>query len=59
MFGILNSLVKATVGVVLTPVAVVADVVTFGEGSKSGTHTGDMVENVVENLENAVDPNKN
>lgn len=58
MFSFLNSLAKAAVSVVVTPVAVVADVVTLGEGSKSGSYTGDTLGAVIENISDAVDPAK-
>jgi len=52
MFGILESLTKATLGVVLTPVAMVTDVAEaldiIPDSGKS--HTGEMLSTVVENL---------
>ncbi len=55
MFG---SLLKAAVGVVVTPVAVVADVVTMGGAlsDKDEPYTVTNCKKVYENLENAVDP---
>lgn len=57
MFG---SLLKATVGIVTTPVAVVADVVTLGGAmtDKDVPYTVESIENVLENLGNAVDPDR-
>jgi hypothetical protein len=57
MFGLLNDLAKAAVGVVVhTPLAVVADVVTVGGLStdKKTTYTGDAISKVFENVEKAV-----
>lgn len=58
MFGMLESLAKAAVGVVVTPVAVVADVVTLGGtlSDRDTPYTADAVSAVVQNLENAVKP---
>ena len=60
MFGMLESLAKAAVAVVATPVAVVADLAeATGILDDSGkSHTEDMIGAVVENLEDAVDPRK-
>lgn len=58
MFNLIGGLLKTAVAVVTTPVAVVADVVTYGQGSKSGSHTADAVENIVKNLEKTVDPDR-
>lgn len=63
MFGMLNSLAKAVVGVVIeTPVAVVKDVATLG-GSitrepHEGTYTMDSLKKVVDNISDATDPKK-
>ena len=58
MFGILNSLTKAAVGAVVAPVAVVADVVTLGGQltDKQRSYTGDVLSQVVKNVEDAVKP---
>ena len=56
MFGMFNSLVKATVGVVIeTPLAVVADVVTMGGAltDKEVPYTADALEKVYENLKDS------
>ena len=60
MFGILESLTKAAVGVVTLPVSVAADVVTLGGTltDKDKPYTADTVSNIVQNLENAADPDK-
>jgi hypothetical protein len=60
MFGMLESLAKAAVGVVTTPVALVADVVTMGGAltDKDKPYTVEAAENIVQNLEDAVTPNK-
>lgn len=58
MFGILNSLAKAAVGVVVAPVAVVADVVTLGGAlnDKKEPYTATAVKGVMQNLANATNP---
>lgn len=56
MFDMFNSLVKATVGVVVeTPLAVVADVVTMGGAltDKELPYTADALEKVYENLKDS------
>lgn len=59
MFKIFKDLTKATVGIVIvTPVAVVADVLTLG-GTLTDTeepYTATAVENVMQNIENAGKP---
>ena len=58
MFGILESLAKAVVGVVVeTPVALVSDVVTLGGAltDKEEPYTATALKKVVENLGNATD----
>ena len=55
MFGILEDLAKATVGLVIeTPIAVVADVVTMGGvlTDKDQPYTATALEKVVKNVEN-------
>ena len=54
MLGMLGSLVKATVGVVIeTPIAVVADVVTLGGSlnDKEKPYTAEAISKVVENIQ--------
>lgn len=56
MFGMLEDLAKATVGLVVeTPIAVVADVVTMGGAltDKDQPYTATALEKVMENVENA------
>lgn len=59
MFGILGSLAKAVVGVVVeTPVSVVADIVTLGGSltDKREPYTATAIKRVVENIEDATNP---
>ena len=58
MFGMLESLTKAALGVVTVPVAVVADVVTLGGvlTDKPEPYTAEAVNDVVKNLKNAANP---
>lgn len=58
MFGMLESLAKAALGVVTVPLAVVADVVTLGGActDKDRPYTADAVSDVMSNLEDAVKP---
>lgn len=58
MFGMLESLAKAALGVVTVPVAVVADVVTMGGAltDKDKPYTAEAVDDVVQNLEDAARP---
>ena len=59
MFGMLESLTKAVVGVVVeTPVALVADAVTLGGAltDKDEPYTATAVGTVVQNLKNAAKP---
>lgn len=56
MFGILSSLTKAVVGVVVeTPLAVVADVVTLGGAltDKKDTYTETALSKVLKNVDDA------
>ena len=55
MFGMLESLTKAALGVVTVPVSVVADVVTLGGvlTDKPEPYTAKAVSDVVKNLKNA------
>lgn len=59
MFGLLEDLTKAAVGVVVAvPAAVVADVVTLGGActDKPRPYTADAVSDVLDNLKNATKP---
>lgn len=58
MFGMLESLTKAALGVVTVPVAVAADVVTLGGAltDKDEPYTASAVSDVVKNLEDAAKP---
>ena len=61
MFGIIGSLTKAVVGVVVeTPVALVADMLTLGGSitDKSEPYTVTAVKGVLRNIENATQPDK-
>jgi hypothetical protein len=61
MFGIIESLTKAVVGVVIeTPVAIVADTLTMGGilTDREVPYTSAALENIVQNVENATNPNK-
>lgn len=59
MFGMIESLAKAALGVVTVPLAVVADVVTLGGAltDKDKPYTAGAVEDVVDNLQDAARPN--
>ena len=59
MFGLLESLAKAAVGVVTLPVTVVADVITLGGAltDKDEPYTASAASDSVKNLTNAVKPN--
>lgn len=58
MFGLLESVAKAALGIVTVPVAVVADVVTLGGAltDKDEPYTASAVSDVVKNLDNAAKP---
>lgn len=58
MFGLIEGLAKAAIGVVTVPVAVAADVVTLGGSltDKSRPYTAEAVSDVVRNLANATKP---
>lgn len=58
MFGLIEGLAKAAVGVVTIPAAVVADAVTLGGSltDKNQPYTADAVSDVVKNLQNATRP---
>jgi len=60
MFGLIEGLAKAAVGVVTIPVAVVADAVTLGGSltDKNRPYTADAVSDVVKNLQNATKPDR-
>jgi len=60
MFGILSSLTKATIGVALTPVAILADVVTLpasAEDPYAGPFdkTAKLFDNIAENFNKALE----
>ncbi len=59
MFGIFEDLAKVAVGVVKTPITVVADVITLGGSltDKRQPYTMDNIKEIVENLEHATKPN--
>lgn len=58
MFGMLGDLAKAAVGVVVTPVAMAADIVTLGGEltDRKESYTESTLKDVVKNLENATKP---
>lgn len=61
MFGMLGSLAKAAVGVVIeTPLAIAADAITLGGAinDKREPYTATALKRVAENVENATDPDK-
>ena len=60
MFGMLESLAKAAVGVVVTPVAAVADIVTLGGSltDRDTPYTAEAISDVYQNIEDAVKPSK-
>lgn len=61
MFGMLGSLTKAVVGVVVeTPIALAADVITLGGActDKKEPYTATALKRVMENVEKAADPDK-
>lgn len=57
MFGMLENLAKAAVGVVTTPATLVADVITLGGSltDKEVPYTYEQLAKVLENLQKAVD----
>jgi hypothetical protein len=61
MFGMLGDLAKAAVGVVVeTPIAIAADVLTLGGSltDKDEPYTATAVKNVMQNVENATEPDQ-
>lgn len=59
MIGILESLTKATVGVVFeTPIAIVADVVTLRGVTDNESYTTTSVKKVMDNLSDATKSDK-
>jgi hypothetical protein len=58
MFGVLGSLVKATVAIVDIPVAVASDIVTLGGAltEKDKSYTTDAAERLVQNIKDAASP---
>ena len=58
MFGILDSLAKAAVGVVVeTPISVAADIITLGGAltDKDQPYTADALQKVVKNIQDATE----
>lgn len=60
MFGILNNLTKAALGVVFSPVSLAADILTLGGSleDRDEPYTVSSVRGIMRNLELAVDPDK-
>lgn len=60
MFGLIEDLAKAAVGVATVPVAVAADIVTLGGAlnDKPRPYTADAVSDVASNLANATKPSR-
>jgi hypothetical protein len=58
MFGILEDLTKAVVGVATLPVSIAADIVTLGgvNTDKDKPYTAETVSDIVQNLKNASTP---
>lgn len=58
MFNIFEDLTKAAVGVVKTPVSLVADTLTLGGTltDRDKTYIGENLEEIIKNLENATKP---
>jgi hypothetical protein len=60
MFGVLESLTKAAVGVVVAPVTLVADTVMLvpdvEDNKDPFSRTGEVVKNIGENIQNATKP---
>lgn len=57
-FDILEDVTKAVVGVVKTPISMVADAATLGGTltDRDETYTGETLADVIRNLENATKP---
>lgn len=60
MFGLIEGVAKAALGVVTVPVAVVADAVTLGGSltDRDKPYTAQAVQDVVQNLANATKPER-
>jgi len=60
MFGILNDLAKAAVGVVSLPITLIEDAVTMGGAltDKEIPYTAERLEDIMKNIGNAVKPTK-
>ena len=58
MFGIIKSLTKAAVGIVLSPVSIAADILTLGGAinERDEPYTISSVRDILSNIENAVNP---
>jgi hypothetical protein len=55
MFDILSNLTKAAVGAALTPVAVLADIVTLPASAYNGTETWEATEKRLNQISESVD----
>lgn len=60
MFGMLESLTKAAVGIVVLPVSIAADCVTLGGSltDKPKPYTAGTISDIVKNLEDAAKPRR-
>lgn len=58
--GLFSSLTKAVVGVVTLPVDIVADTITFGGTltDKDKPYTAKKLGDIIDNIDDAVDPDK-
>lgn len=58
MFGLIEGLTKAALGVVTVPVAAIADFVTLGGSltDKDRPYTADALADVLDNLKSATEP---
>lgn len=58
MFGMLESITKAALGVVTAPVVIIADVITLGGTltDRDEPYTSSQISDVVQNLKNATKP---
>ncbi len=57
MFGLLENLAKAAIGVVTLPVSIVSDIPkVFDPYDNTQTRTGTNVDSILDNLEKAVKP---
>ena len=60
MFGILKSITQAALGIIFSPVSIAADILTCGGIALDADepYTVTSVRNILQNLENAVDPDE-